>query len=87
MIGNKLKLKGYTIATAESCTGGLVAERITQVAGASDYFIGSIVSYSNEAKMWLLNVPKEMLERSGAVSGEVERRAVRSMGEEIQDSR
>jgi nicotinamide-nucleotide amidase len=82
VIGNKLKLKGYTIATAESCTGGLVAERLTQVAGASHYFIGSIVSYSNEAKMWLLNVSKEMLERSGAVSGEVAEAMARGVKEQ-----
>ncbi len=71
VIGDRLQLKGYTIATAESCTGGLVAERITQVPGASRYYLGSIVSYTNEIKQWLLNVPKERLERSGPVSGEV----------------
>jgi nicotinamide-nucleotide amidase len=71
VIGNRLQLKGYTIATAESCTGGLVAERITQIPGASNYFVGSIVSYTNEIKQWLLNVPAEMLEKHGAVSGEV----------------
>ena len=66
-----MRLKGYTIATAESCTGGLVAERITQTPGASSYFVGSIVSYTNEIKQWLLNVPAEILEKHGAVSGEV----------------
>jgi len=71
VIGNRLQLKGYTIATAESCTGGLVAERITQIPGASNYFVGSIVSYTNDIKQWLLNVPAEMLEKHGAVSGEV----------------
>jgi nicotinamide-nucleotide amidase len=71
VIGWRLRLKQYTLATAESCTGGLVAERITRVPGASDYFAGSIVSYTNEVKMKLLGVPAEMLEQHGAVSGEV----------------
>ncbi|MEN3336250.1 MAG: nicotinamide-nucleotide amidase [Blastocatellia bacterium] len=71
VIGWRLRLKQYTLATAESCTGGLVAERITRVPGASDYFAGSIVSYTNEVKMNLLGVPAEMLEQHGAVSGEV----------------
>ena len=71
VIGHRLRLKQLTIATAESCTGGLVAERITQVPGSSDYFVGSMVSYSNDAKSNLLDVPAEMIERNGAVSGEV----------------
>src|SRR5262249_5125716 len=71
VIGNRLRLKGYTLATAESCTGGLVAERITQTPGANNYFVGSIVSYTNNIKQWLLNAPAEMLEKHGAVSGEV----------------
>jgi nicotinamide-nucleotide amidase len=71
VIGHRLRLKQFTIATAESCTGGLVAERITQVPGSSDYFIGSVVSYTNDAKSNLLDVPAEMIERNGAVSGEV----------------
>jgi nicotinamide-nucleotide amidase len=71
VVGLRLRLKQYTLATAESCTGGLVAERITRVPGASDYFNGSVVSYTNDVKMRLLDVPAEMLERHGAVSGEV----------------
>jgi nicotinamide-nucleotide amidase len=71
VIGWRLRLKQLTLATAESCTGGLVAERITRVPGASDYFAGSIVSYTNEVKLRLLDVPAEMLEQHGAVSGEV----------------
>jgi PncC family amidohydrolase len=62
--------KGVTIATAESCTGGLVAHRITSVAGSSAYYVGGIVSYSNELKRSLLDVPAEILERQGAVSRE-----------------
>jgi nicotinamide-nucleotide amidase len=69
--GHRLRLKQFTIATAESCTGGLVAERLTRVPGSSDYFVGSIVSYSNESKTHLLDVPEAMIEQHGAVSGEV----------------
>lgn len=71
VVGHRLRLKQFTIATAESCTGGLVAERITRVPGSSDYFVGSVVSYTNEVKSQLLEVPEDMIERHGAVSGEV----------------
>ncbi len=71
VVGHRLRLKQFTIATAESCTGGLVAERITRVPGSSDYFVGSVVSYTNEVKSRLLDVPEEMIELHGAVSGEV----------------
>lgn len=71
VVGHGLRVKQMTVATAESCTGGLVAERLTRVPGSSDYFIGCIVGYSEEAKSLLLDVPQEMLERHGAVSGEV----------------
>lgn len=62
-----------TISTAESCTGGLVASRVTSIAGSSDYFLGGIVSYSNEAKHALLGVSDEILENRGAVSEECAR--------------
>ncbi|HYP27004.1 MAG TPA: competence/damage-inducible protein A [Blastocatellia bacterium] len=71
VVGQRLRLRQYTIATAESLTGGLIAERITRVPGSSDYFIGSVVSYTSEAKMSLLGVEAESLERHGTVSGEV----------------
>ena len=61
---------GLTLSTAESCTGGLVAHRITGVAGSSTYYLGGVVSYSNELKQSLLGVPAEILERYGAVSRE-----------------
>lgn len=61
---------GLRLATAESCTGGLVSARLTDVPGSSDVFLGGIVSYSNEAKVRLLGVPAEVLERHGAVSAE-----------------
>jgi nicotinamide-nucleotide amidase len=60
-----------TIATAESCTGGLLAARLTELAGASDYFKGAIVAYSNEAKVELADVAPELIETYGAVSGQV----------------
>lgn len=62
--------RGLTLATAESCTGGLVAGRITSVPGSSAVFLGGVVSYSNEVKRELLGVPQEVLERAGAVSAE-----------------
>ena len=62
--------QGLTLATAESCTGGMVAERITSVSGASDVYVGSVVSYSDSLKQHLLGVPAELLERHGAVSAE-----------------
>lgn len=63
--------RGLTVALAESCTGGLVASTITEVAGSSGYFLGGVVSYSNEAKMTLLDVPQPALDAHGAVSAQV----------------
>ncbi len=65
-----LRLKNLTLASAESCTGGLVAKMITDVAGCSDVFEGGVVSYSNDVKMKLLGVKPKTLEKHGAVSGE-----------------
>ena len=67
-IGKLLKQQGAMVATAESCSGGLVARRITEAAGASDYFKGGVVAYSNEIKMKALGVNPDTLERYGAVS-------------------
>jgi nicotinamide-nucleotide amidase len=61
----------WTIATAESCTGGLMAARLTDLAGSSDYVRGGVVAYSNDAKVALAAVPAELIERHGAVSVEV----------------
>lgn len=60
-----------TIATAESCTGGLLAARLTELPGASDYFNGAVVAYSNDVKVAEAGVPRELIERHGAVSQEV----------------
>jgi nicotinamide-nucleotide amidase len=59
-----------TLATAESCTGGLIANRITNVSGSSRYFERGVITYSNESKIDLLDVPLETIERYGAVSSE-----------------
>jgi nicotinamide-nucleotide amidase len=60
-----------TIAAAESCTGGLLAARLTELAGSSDYFMGSIVAYSNQAKVDLAGVPAQLIDAHGAVSAQV----------------
>ncbi|MFW6196151.1 MAG: nicotinamide-nucleotide adenylyltransferase [Thermoplasmatota archaeon] len=66
-----LTKKDKTIATAESCTGGLIAHRLTNVPGSSNYFMRGLVTYSNDAKIELLNVDKSVVEKYGAVSEEV----------------
>ena len=66
-----LRSRGWTIATAESCTGGLLAGRLTDLAGSSDYVLGGLVVYSNEAKTALAGVPADLIARVGAVSVEV----------------
>ncbi len=69
-IGRLLKENNLTVSVAESCTGGLISHLFTKVAGCSAYFMGSVVSYSNEAKMKVLGVKKETLQEHGAVSEE-----------------
>lgn len=69
--GAILREKGLTLATAESCTGGQIAEKITSVAGSSDYYKGSIIAYSNEIKIQELQVSAKHIEQFGAVSKEV----------------
>jgi nicotinamide-nucleotide amidase len=68
VVGDLLRRAGRTLAVAESCTGGLVAERVTAVAGSSDYFAGGVVAYSNRLKTQLVGVPAELLAAHGAVS-------------------
>ena len=65
--------RGLTLATAESCTGGLVAHTVTEVAGSSGYLRGGIVAYADEAKERLLDVPRDVLDAHGAVSAQVAR--------------
>jgi nicotinamide-nucleotide amidase len=73
VVGDLLRQAKATVATAESCTGGLVAERLTRIAGSSDYFPGGVVTYSNGEKTRLLGVPPELLVEHGAVSEPVAR--------------
>lgn len=67
-LGAALKARGYSLALAESCTGGLVAQAITSVAGSSAWFDRGFVTYSNQAKIEMLNVSSQTLEKFGAVS-------------------
>jgi len=73
VVGRLLRERGKTLAAAESCTGGLVAQKVTAVAGSSDYFLGGVVAYANAAKEALLGVPRELLVEHGAVSEPVAR--------------
>lgn len=70
-LGRLLTERGLTLATAESCTGGLIGEMITENPGSSAYYLGGVVSYANSAKVELLGVDQELLARHGAVSREV----------------
>ena len=67
-LGARLRASGLTVATAESCTGGGVAERLTRLAGASRWYAGSVVAYDNRVKQALLGVDANLIERFGAVS-------------------
>ena len=71
VLGNLLHERELTVACAESCTGGNIAHRITQVPGSSSYFLGSVVSYSNDVKADVLKVPRSDISSFGAVSREV----------------
>lgn len=68
IVGDMLSERGYTIATAESCTGGLIGHRLTNVPGSSTYFLGGVISYSNDMKMKTLGVQVNTLQEFGAVS-------------------
>ena len=71
IVGYYLQMRNATLAVAESCTGGLLAERITSVSGSSRYFVGGAVVYSDQLKTAFANVPSELIEKYGAVSSEV----------------
>jgi nicotinamide-nucleotide amidase len=73
VVGRMLQAREATLAVAESCTGGLLAQRITSVPGASGYFAGGFLVYTNRAKQELLDIPEELLERETAVSDAVAR--------------
>ena len=71
LIGDLLREKGWMLSIAESCTGGLVCDRITDVSGSSGYFMGGMVNYSNESKAKHLGIPLDYIRRYGAVSPQV----------------
>jgi len=71
VVAGLLTRNNSTISAAESCTGGLLAQRLTSIAGSSSYFLGGVVSYSNELKTAWANVPPELIQTKGAVSSEV----------------
>jgi nicotinamide-nucleotide amidase len=74
LIGDLLREKGWTLSIAESCTGGLISDRITNISGSSDYFMGGMVNYSNESKAKHLGIPLDYIKRYGAVSPQVARK-------------
>src|SRR3989440_6600792 len=79
VVGRRLAMTGFTLAVAESCTGGLIAQRLTSVPGSSKYFIEGLVTYSNESKTRLLGVDKELIREFGAVSQQVARDMARGV--------
>jgi PncC family amidohydrolase len=83
-IGKLLRQQRLRLAVAESCTGGLVGHRVTNIPGSSDYFLGGIISYANEAKELLLGVGRETLEKYGAVSEETVREMARGARQALQ---
>jgi PncC family amidohydrolase len=86
-VGSMLRARGMTVAVAESCTGGRLGDMITSVPGSSDYFLGGVISYSNEAKVSLLGVNAEAIRDDGAVNEAVARQmaegACRAFGADI----
>lgn len=83
-IGGLLRAHKLKLATAESCTGGLIASRITDVTGSSDYFIGGVAAYTYEAKVALLHVSWDTLQTFGAVSRETVLEMARGARETLQ---
>ena len=87
ILGQLLRARGLRFCTAESCTGGLLADKITDVPGSSDYFLGGFVAYSYEAKVALLGVSWDTLHKFGAVSRdtvlEMARGARKALGADI----
>ena len=79
VVGRRLVMAGFSLAVAESCTGGLIAQRLTSVPGSSKYFTEGVVTYSNEAKVRLLGVDKKMILEFGAVSQQVARDMARGV--------
>lgn len=81
VVGKLLTKNKKTVSLAESCTGGLIGERLTDVSGSSAYFIEGVIAYANEAKIRTLNVSPELIEKHGAVSAEVAEAMAKGMRE------
>lgn len=79
VVGRRLMMTEFTLAVAESCTGGLIAQRLTSVSGSSKYFIEGLVTYSNQSKTRLLGVDKKLIKEFGAVSQQVARDMARGV--------
>src|ERR1051326_1508098 len=79
VVGRRLAMTEFTVAVAESCTGGLIAQRLTNVPGSSKYFIQGVVTYSNDSKVRLLGVDKKIIKEFGAVSQQVARDMARGV--------
>jgi len=79
VIGRRLAMTDFTLAVAESCTGGLIAQRLTSIPGSSKYFLEGVVTYSNESKTRLLGVDKKVIKEFGAVSQQVARDMARGV--------
>jgi len=77
-VGKALVNRGYTISTAESCTGGLLSHVLTGISGASAYFVGGVIAYSNVVKAQVLGIEVATLERYGAVSAQTARQMAES---------
>jgi nicotinamide-nucleotide amidase len=82
-VAARLTASRQTLATAESCTGGLLAHRLTEAPGASVFFIGGVITYSNESKQFLLGVESQALETQGAVSALVAEQMARGVRERL----
>jgi nicotinamide-nucleotide amidase len=78
-IGDRLRSRGTTLSTAESCTGGLLGHVLTNLPGSSDWYVGGVVAYANRLKTGLLNVSEALIEREGAVSEGCVRAMVKSV--------
>ncbi|MBN1849451.1 MAG: nicotinamide-nucleotide amidohydrolase family protein [Deltaproteobacteria bacterium] len=83
-VGEMLNHKGLTLAVAESCTGGLIGNRLTNIPGSSGYFLGGVIAYSNEVKKNLLGVSEKTLQQYGAVSDQTAREMAQGVQRQFQ---